>query len=138
MTYVNYTDEQPPEGEVVRRARCSDCAFTPGTEASADPLTAVKAQACVESMSYFYCHRDVTDSHYIEEPEALCAGWLQKVTELLDKSNSPQDRAEAFLRLSEVSETEDLMRKALTRRGEAVCQSKSATTSTCSSSGCSR
>ena len=111
--YDNYTEEEPPEGELVRRARCSDCAFTPGTEAGADPLTAVKARACVESMSFFYCHRDATDTRYIEEPEALCAGWMQQVSELLDKPNSPEERAAAMQRLLEAEDVEDLMRKAL-------------------------
>lgn len=112
MAYDNYSDEQPPEGELVRRSRCSDCAFTPGTQAGRDPVTAVKARACVESMSFFYCHRDALDTRYIEEPEALCAGWLQGVTELLERPNSPEERAEATRRLLAAKDVEDLMRKA--------------------------
>lgn len=69
---------------IVRRVRCSDCAFTPGTEAHASELTRIKADLCVQLGQYFHCHRNDADTGPADEVTALCAGWLQGVTPLLE------------------------------------------------------
>ena len=96
---------------LVRRVRCSGCAFTPGTEANLDPATQIKTAACVNTGTYFYCHRDVTDTRDLKDGEALCAGWLQAVTEKIEsgalEATPPEERVamvDALLIIEEVEE----------------------------------
>lgn len=67
------------------KARCGDCAFTPGTEAHGCEPTRLTAEFCVMSGEPFYCHRAGSDGAL--EPRTapagepvLCRGFVEAFT----------------------------------------------------------
>lgn len=67
------------------KARCGDCAFTPGTEAHGCEPTQVTADLCVLSGEPFYCHRAGKDGAIEARTDGsgepvLCRGFVEAFT----------------------------------------------------------
>lgn len=92
MTIDLNTDEP-----LMRAARCSDCAFTPGTKAYADELTRLKTNLCVGAGQLFFCHRNVEDTADIGGHEALCAGFVQAVQTSTGRPIEPEWKRSVML-----------------------------------------
>jgi hypothetical protein len=61
-----------------RTARCSGCAFSPGTEANLSEITQLKVNLCLESRVPFYCHEP--DGGYFPF-DRICAGYTHALLE---------------------------------------------------------
>ena len=61
--------------DLLRDQPCSDCAFTPGTQANLYKWTASKAELCVIAREPFWCHKGQKGG----EPKKLCLGWAERV-----------------------------------------------------------
>lgn len=76
----------------VMARRCAGCAFTPGTEAHADPCTRPRALHCVERSHPFWCHMAADE---LGDKTHLCAGWADALVEranLLNKHERERGR----------------------------------------------
>lgn len=77
---VPYIDYLPDDADdllathPVMARPCADCAYTPGTEASRNPITSRDAKMCADARCGFWCHKAV-NPNMSEIQTHLCAGW---------------------------------------------------------------
>lgn len=87
--------------DLIKLARCGDCAFTPGTEANLFCLTPAKAEMCAMIGEPFWCH--------VGKERRLCAGWVERVvtSEVAPKDCPPWKRRMAEATLEFIESIED-------------------------------